>query len=115
LISQTIKRGSKIRAFAHVGREKSPFYRHFFSSGARGWAMTPVPAVAILAVPTEPGRAKALKEPAHDIAEAIVHFLESLPATIRTEILLFVMMYALDRDSMETEIFLPRRIQVAKA
>ena len=42
-----------------------------------------------------------------DIAEVIVHFIESLPATIRTEILLFIMMYALDRDTMETEIFLP--------
>jgi hypothetical protein len=42
-----------------------------------------------------------------DIAKAILHFIESLPATIRTEILLFIMLYALDRDTMETEIFLP--------
>jgi hypothetical protein len=40
-------------------------------------------------------------------AEAIVHFIESLPTTIQTDILFFVMSYALDRDSMEKEIFLP--------
>ena len=68
--------------------------------------MTLGPSVAILAVPTELG-GEVLNDSMQDIAEVIVHFIESLPATIRTEILLFVMMYALDRDSMETEIFLP--------
>jgi hypothetical protein len=48
-----------------------------------------------------------LNDSAQDLAKVIVHFIESLPVTIRTEILLFVMIYALDRDSMETEIFLP--------
>jgi hypothetical protein len=42
-----------------------------------------------------------------DIAQVIVHFVESLPTTISSSILLFVMMYALDRDSMEAETFVP--------
>jgi hypothetical protein len=48
-----------------------------------------------------------LIDPTQDIAEAILRFIESLPATISTEILLFVMLYALDRDTIEAEIFLP--------
>jgi hypothetical protein len=43
-----------------------------------------------------------------DLAEEIVHFLESLPDTIRTEILFSMMMYANDEDSMETETYLPK-------
>jgi hypothetical protein len=74
---------------------------------ARGRAMTPVPAVAILAVSTELDRGEALNDSTQNIAEAIVHFIESLPSTIQTDILLFVMIYALDRDSTETAGFLP--------
>jgi hypothetical protein len=47
-----------------------------------------------------------LSDKTQDIAEVILHFIESLPATIRTEILLFVMLYAFDQY-MEKEIFLP--------
>jgi hypothetical protein len=43
-----------------------------------------------------------------DLAEEIVRFLESLPDTIRTEILYSTMMYANDEDSMETETYLPK-------
>jgi len=43
-----------------------------------------------------------------DLAEEIVGFLESLPDTIRTEILFSMMMYANDEDSMEPDTYLPK-------
>lgn len=45
-----------------------------------------------------------------DLAQEIVTFLESLPATISTEVLLFVMLYALDDDSSarDPSTFLPK-------
>jgi len=46
-----------------------------------------------------------------DIATIITHFIESLPTTIQPDILLFVMMYALDRDSTDAEIFVPTILQ----
>lgn len=43
-----------------------------------------------------------------DLAEEIVHFLESLPDTIQPEVLFSMMMYANDEASTESETFLPR-------
>jgi len=43
-----------------------------------------------------------------DLAEEIVRFLESLPDTIRTEILFSMMMYANDEESMEPDTYLPK-------
>jgi hypothetical protein len=43
----------------------------------------------------------------HDISEVILHFVESLPPTIKNDILLFVTIFAFDLDSMEVETFIP--------
>jgi hypothetical protein len=43
-----------------------------------------------------------------DLANEIVGFIEALPITIRTDILYFVMMYALDEAPSEHHTFLPR-------
>jgi hypothetical protein len=48
-----------------------------------------------------------VSQDAPDIAEAIVKFVESLPSTISSNILVFVMVYALDLDTMEVDTFLP--------
>lgn len=42
-----------------------------------------------------------------DLAEEIVRFLEFLPTTISPDILIFVHMYAVDNDSMDSQTFLP--------
>jgi hypothetical protein len=43
-----------------------------------------------------------------DLAEEIIRFIESMPTTIRADILVFVLMYAADEASMESETFLPK-------
>jgi hypothetical protein len=42
-----------------------------------------------------------------DIAEEIARFIRGIPATIRNEVLVYVMMYGLDKYSLETGIFVP--------
>lgn len=43
-----------------------------------------------------------------DLAEKIVKFIENIPITVQSEILLFVLMYGCDIGTMETDDFLPK-------
>ncbi len=43
-----------------------------------------------------------------DLAQAIVEYLEAIPATISPDILFFVSMYATDEVSMDAATFLPK-------
>jgi hypothetical protein len=72
----------------------------------KGPGITPGRRFAILEA-AKRTRSEPVTDQTQDIAEVILHFVESLPPTIGNELLLFVMMYGLDRDSMETEIFIP--------